>query len=69
MNHPRVTLLFLPTYGPRANPIERAFGNVHDLCTRNDTRKRLPDLVAAVEAHPLLLKEDLLLNSVPKGTG
>jgi transposase len=50
-NHPRVTLLFLPTYGPRANPIERAFGDVHDLCTRNHTRKRWPDLVADVEAH------------------
>jgi putative transposase len=24
--HPRVRLLFLPTYCPRANPIERAFG-------------------------------------------
>ena len=49
--HPRVTLLFLPTYCPRANPIERAFGDVHDLCTRNHTRKRLPALVADVEAH------------------
>jgi len=50
-NHPRVTLLFWPTYGPRANPSERAFGDVHDLCTRHHTRKRLPDLVADVEAH------------------
>jgi putative transposase len=49
--HPRVTLLFLPTYCPRANPIERAFGDVHDSCTRNHRRKRLPDLVADVEAH------------------
>ena len=49
--HPRVTLLFLPTYGPRANPIERAFGDVHDCCTRNHRRKRLPDLVADVEDH------------------
>jgi hypothetical protein len=46
-----VTLLFLPTYCPRANPIERAFGDVHDLCTRNHTRKRLPALVADVEDH------------------
>jgi DDE superfamily endonuclease len=38
--HPRIRLLFVPTYGPRANPIERAFGDVHDLCTRNHTRKR-----------------------------
>jgi transposase len=46
-----LTLLWLPTYGPRANPIERPFGDVHDLCTRNHTRKRLQDLVADVEAH------------------
>jgi putative transposase len=49
--HPRVTLLFLPTYCPRANPIERAFGDVHDCCTRNHRRQRLPDLVADVEEH------------------
>ena len=50
-HHPRVTLLLLPTYCPRANPIERAFGDVHDLCTRNHTRKRLLALVADVEEH------------------
>jgi putative transposase len=49
--HPRVTLLLLPTYGPRANPIERAFGDVHDGCTRNHQRKRLPELVADVADH------------------
>jgi transposase len=49
--HPRVTLLFLPTYCPQANPIERVFGDVHDCCTRNHRRKRLPDLVADVEHH------------------
>jgi DDE superfamily endonuclease len=49
--HPRVTRLFLPTYCPRANPIERACGDVHDCCTRNHQRKRLADLVADVEAH------------------
>lgn len=49
--HPRVRLLFLPTYCPRANPIERAFGDVHDCCTRNHRRKRLLDLVADVEDH------------------
>src|SRR5215204_774381 len=31
--HPRSELLSLPTYWPRANPIERAFGDVHDKCT------------------------------------
>jgi hypothetical protein len=50
-HHPRVTLLFWPTYCPRANPIERAFGDVHALCTRNHTRKRLPELGADVEDH------------------
>jgi len=49
--HPRFTLLLLPTYCPRANPIERAFGDGHDLCTRNHTRKRWRDLVADVEEH------------------
>jgi hypothetical protein len=49
--HPRVTLLFLPTDCPRANPIVRAFGDVHDCCTRNHQRKRLPDLVVDVEDH------------------
>jgi putative transposase len=49
--HPRVTLLFLPTYCPRANPIERAFGDVHDCCTRNHQRTRLRDLVVDVETH------------------
>jgi transposase len=49
--HPQFILLWLPTYCPRANPIERAFGDVHDCCTRNHQRKRLPDLVADVEDH------------------
>ena len=48
-HHPRGRLLFLPTDCPRANPIERVFGDVHDLCTRNHTRKRLRELVAGVE--------------------
>jgi hypothetical protein len=54
--HPRVILLCLPTYCPQANPIERAFGDVHDCCTRNHRRKRLPDLVADVE-DPLHLND------------
>ena len=49
--HPRFELLFLPTYCPQANPIERAFGDVHDKCTRNHQRKRLEDLVWDVEHH------------------
>ena len=49
--HPRFELLLLPTYCPRANPIERAFGDVHDCCTRDHRRKRLRDLVADVVEH------------------
>jgi len=46
--HPRFELLWLPTYCPKANPIERIFGDVHDKITRNHKRKRLRDLVADV---------------------
>lgn len=49
--HPRFALLWLPTYCPRANPIERVFGDVHDKCTRNHQRKRLRDLGQDVERH------------------
>jgi transposase len=49
--HPRFELLYLPTYGPQANPIERAFGDVHDKCTRNHTRKRIPHVVQDVKQH------------------
>jgi transposase len=49
--HPRFQLLYLPTYCPQANPIERAFGDVHDKCTRNHTRKRIWTLVGDVEQH------------------
>jgi transposase len=49
--HPRFELLYLPTYCPDANPIERAFGDVHDKCTRNHTRKRMWHLVEDVKQH------------------
>jgi hypothetical protein len=49
--HPRFELLSLPTYCPKANPIERAFGDVHDKCTRHHTRKRMWRLVRDVEQH------------------
>jgi len=49
--HPRFALLYLPTYCPDANPIERAFGDVHDKCTRNHTRKRMWHLVQDVKQH------------------
>jgi hypothetical protein len=50
-HHPRVRRLLLPTYGPRAHPSERACGDVHALCTRPHTRKRLRDLGAEVGNH------------------
>lgn len=49
--HPRFALLYLPTYCPQANPIERVFGDVHDKCTRNHTRKRIWRLVQDVKQH------------------
>ena len=51
--HPRFELLSLPTYCPRAKPIERAFGDVHDMCTRNHPRKRIWHLVQDVKRHLL----------------
>jgi hypothetical protein len=48
-HHPRLTLRWFPTYCPRANPIERVFGDVHDQCTRHHKRKRLRDLGQDVE--------------------
>jgi transposase len=50
-HHPRFALLWFPTYCPRANPIERVFGDVHAKCTRNHQRKRLRDLGQDVERH------------------
>ena len=49
--HPRIELLYLPTYCPKANPIERVFWEVHDKCTRNHRRKKISQLVGDVEQH------------------
>ena len=49
--HPRFEVVFLPSYCPRANPIERAFGDVHDKCTRNHKRTRISDVVSDVLWH------------------
>ena len=49
--HPRFELVFLPSYCPRANPIERAFGDVHDKCTRNHKRTGIAELVSDVLWH------------------
>jgi hypothetical protein len=38
--HPRGTRLLLPTSCPRANPMARAFGDVHDGCPRHHQRQR-----------------------------
>jgi len=49
--HPRLEILWLPSYCPEANPIERAFGDVHDKVTRNHTRKTLRWLLWDVKQH------------------
>ena len=38
-------------YRNRIREIERVFGDVHDKCTRNHTRRRLRTLVVDVEEH------------------
>ena len=50
---PRVEILWSPRYCPQANPIERAFGDIHDKCTRNHTRKTLRWLLWDVKQHLL----------------
>jgi DDE superfamily endonuclease len=44
--HPRFERVFLPTYCPRAGPMERIFGDLHDRVTRHHKRKRIRDLVS-----------------------
>ena len=50
-HHPRCEIIWLPSYCPKANPLERAFGDVHDKCTRNHKRGRIEDLVSDVVWH------------------
>ena len=50
-HHPRFEIVWLPSYCPKANPIERAFGDVHDKCTRNHKRTQIADLVSDVKWH------------------
>ena len=50
-NHPRFEIIWLPAYCPKANPIERAFGDVHDTTPPNQNRPRLAELVADVVWH------------------
>jgi hypothetical protein len=49
--YPRMTLLLLSTYCPRANPIECVCGALQNCCPRNHPRQRFPDLVAGVADH------------------
>jgi transposase len=49
--HPRFELVWLPSYCPRANPVERVFGDAHDKCTRNHKRTQIAEVVADVKAH------------------
>ena len=50
-HHPRFEIVWLPGYCPEANPIERAFGDVHDKCTRNHKRTKIADPVGDVVWH------------------
>ena len=49
--HQRFEIVYLPSYCPQANPIERAFGDVHDKCTRNHKRTQINELVSGVMWH------------------
>lgn len=49
--HPRLVLLRLPCYCPKANPIERIFGDLHDQITRNHRHRTLPSLLAEVQRY------------------
>ena len=49
--HARFQWRWLPTYGPRASPIERVFGDTHDNVTRHHKRKRWRDLITDGGCH------------------
>jgi transposase len=49
--HSRFELAWLPSYCPKANLIERGFGDVHDKCTRNHARRHLRTLGGDVGEH------------------
>jgi transposase len=49
--HPRLVLLWLPCYCPKANSIERVFGDLHDKVTRNHRHRTLPSLLAEVQRY------------------
>jgi transposase len=49
--HPRFVLLWLPSCCPKAHPIERIFGDLHDQITRNHRHQTLPLLLAEVQRY------------------
>ena len=49
--HPRLVLLWLPRYCPKANPIERIFSALHDQITRHHRHRTLPPLLAEVQRY------------------
>jgi hypothetical protein len=46
--HPRLVLLWWPCSGPKAHPLERIFGDLHDQITRHPPHRTLPPLWAEV---------------------
>jgi transposase len=49
--HPRFVLLWLPRYCPKANPIERVFGDLHDQITRNHHHRTLSPLLVEAQQY------------------
>jgi len=49
--HPRFVLLWLPRYCPKANPIERVFGDRHDQITRHHHHRTLSPLLAEAQQY------------------
>jgi hypothetical protein len=49
--HGRFELLFVPISCPKANPIERVFGEVHDTCTRNHRRQQIGQSAGELGRH------------------
>jgi DDE superfamily endonuclease len=49
--HPRLVLLWLPRYGPKANPMEPILGDRHDQITRPHRHRTLSPLGAQVQPY------------------
>jgi DDE superfamily endonuclease len=49
--HPRFVWLWLPRYCPKAPPIERVFGDLHDQITRNHHHRTLSPLLAEAQQY------------------